>query len=246
MGIAAQRRGTIASASSVAALTYSQEVLADSPLLYWRLGEASGTTAADASGNGRTGTYAGSGVTYSATGAVAGNNAITTNGSAGYIQSTASLDLTALSAVTVEMWVNLSAYSNDFKMLMESSPGDGSAGSIWICPNDSNGRISIVKFQSSSPTSQYARSDISAGAYHHWVIQYSSSGSVPTLRVDKVTLTPFLTSGSTAGAFTNAKLNFAARDASGLFLAATIDEIAVYGSALSTARTDAHYDARNI
>ena len=33
--------------------SYSQEVLADSPLAYWRLGEASGTTAADASGNNR-------------------------------------------------------------------------------------------------------------------------------------------------------------------------------------------------
>ncbi len=38
-------------------MTYEAEVLADSPLLYWRLGEASGTTAADDSGNGNDGTY---------------------------------------------------------------------------------------------------------------------------------------------------------------------------------------------
>ena len=37
--------------------SYSSSVLADSPLAYWRLGESSGSTAADASGNGRTGSY---------------------------------------------------------------------------------------------------------------------------------------------------------------------------------------------
>lgn len=37
-----------------------RQILADSPWLYWRLLETSGTTAVDASGNGRTGTYSGS------------------------------------------------------------------------------------------------------------------------------------------------------------------------------------------
>lgn len=41
-------------------MTYETEVLADSPLVYWRLGEASGTAAADDSGNGNDGTYFGS------------------------------------------------------------------------------------------------------------------------------------------------------------------------------------------
>lgn len=39
--------------------TYSAEVLADLPALYWRLGDASGTAAADSSGNGRDGTFGG-------------------------------------------------------------------------------------------------------------------------------------------------------------------------------------------
>ncbi len=37
--------------------SYSAAVLADTPRGYWRLGEASGTTAVDASGNNHTGTY---------------------------------------------------------------------------------------------------------------------------------------------------------------------------------------------
>ena len=38
---------------------YFDLVMSHSPLGYWRLGEASGTTAADSSGNGRNGTYTG-------------------------------------------------------------------------------------------------------------------------------------------------------------------------------------------
>jgi hypothetical protein len=38
-------------------LVYANEVLADSPYLYWRLGEASGVTANDSSGNARNGAY---------------------------------------------------------------------------------------------------------------------------------------------------------------------------------------------
>lgn len=41
-------------------MTYSADVLALSPLAYWRLGDASGTTLTDSSGSGRNGTYIGS------------------------------------------------------------------------------------------------------------------------------------------------------------------------------------------
>jgi len=40
-------------------MTYSTEVLADSPYAYWKLNEPSGTTATDSSGNGRNLTYIG-------------------------------------------------------------------------------------------------------------------------------------------------------------------------------------------
>lgn len=38
-------------------MSYLSEVLADSPLGYWRLDETSGTTLADSSGNSETGSY---------------------------------------------------------------------------------------------------------------------------------------------------------------------------------------------
>ena len=48
--------------------SYSAAVLVDAPYAYYRLGEASGTTAADSSGNGRHGTYATTNITLGATG----------------------------------------------------------------------------------------------------------------------------------------------------------------------------------
>ena len=42
-----------------APVPYSTEVIADTPAIYWRLGETSGTVAADSSGNNRNGTNGG-------------------------------------------------------------------------------------------------------------------------------------------------------------------------------------------
>src|SRR5687767_7829365 len=59
---------TIAGASA----NYSSEVLADSPLGYWRLGESAGPLASDSSGNGLNGTYSGPGL--GAPGAIDGDS----------------------------------------------------------------------------------------------------------------------------------------------------------------------------
>lgn len=45
--------------ATVSGITYSSTLLALSPTMYWKLDETSGTAAADASGNGNTGTYNG-------------------------------------------------------------------------------------------------------------------------------------------------------------------------------------------
>src|SRR4051812_32689998 len=64
--------------------TYRDTVMADSPQAYWRLGD-SGGSAADETGHGNTGTFASSGVTTGASGAIAGDSdtAVTLNGSSG-------------------------------------------------------------------------------------------------------------------------------------------------------------------
>jgi len=89
---------------------YPQTVLLDSPAAYWRLGETSGTTAAD-SANGFAGTYTG-GYTLDEPGALAEDN----NPSALFNGSTGCVDCGAVSPIagggdfTVEAWINVTAF----------------------------------------------------------------------------------------------------------------------------------------
>src|SRR5437588_11591152 len=84
--------------------SYRDTVLADSPIAYYRLGEASGTTAVDASGNGRNATYSGAGVTYAQAGVIANDTdtSILLNGSTGTITMPVSTEPGG--AFTVEGW----------------------------------------------------------------------------------------------------------------------------------------------
>jgi hypothetical protein len=60
------------SAATAVAVPYRDVVLADNPAGYWRLGESSGTVAADATGGGNPGTYLG-GVTLGVPGGLPGD-----------------------------------------------------------------------------------------------------------------------------------------------------------------------------
>src|SRR6185295_442818 len=88
-------------------------VLSDSPVSYWRLGEASGSTAADERGaNG--GTYVGS-PTLGAAGALAGdpNTAVVVNGSSQYVNvpdaATLSPEAGATGKLSLEAWVKVAS-----------------------------------------------------------------------------------------------------------------------------------------
>ena len=70
-------------ASSAPTTSYPARVLANSPAAYWRLGESSGTTAADAGPNGITGTY--TAVTLGTAGAISGDSDTAVSVSGGYL-----------------------------------------------------------------------------------------------------------------------------------------------------------------
>lgn len=85
----------------------SAAVLSDRPYLYYPFGERSGATAADASGNGRNGTYntfLGSGVSYGATGPCASDatTGVTLDGTYGWVSAPGSI--TAPKTFTTEIW----------------------------------------------------------------------------------------------------------------------------------------------
>src|SRR2546421_10125355 len=87
---------------------YSGTILADSPIAYWRLGETSGITAADASGHGNAGTYAGAAGAYTLgqAGALFGDAdpATKLDGQAGHVVVPNSAGLQT-NQVSIELWI---------------------------------------------------------------------------------------------------------------------------------------------
>jgi hypothetical protein len=90
--------------------TYEAAVAQDSPVLNWRLGDAAGPLTADSSASKNAGlAFGGSAVSYRTAGAVAGDTAITVNGSTGYVSSTTKQD--SPSSFSVETWFKTTSTS---------------------------------------------------------------------------------------------------------------------------------------
>lgn len=91
-----------------AATTYPASVSADSPSVYWRLGESSGTAAADASGHARPGTYLG-GVKLNRPGALTGdsNPAVSLDGSDDAVRRNPIAGVSG-TAISTDLWLKTS------------------------------------------------------------------------------------------------------------------------------------------
>lgn len=230
-------------------MSYSSEVLADSPLTYLRLGEGSGTTATDASGNGRHGTYGGS-PTLGQTGALTGDadTAVLFDGVDDRVS--VALDLSAVNTLTIECWLNWTTFANNDKLLGEFTTNFNSTlGGILLDPNESGtGRFQAAFQLAASFTPVHAEfTRPTAGAYHHVVIELdrtvdAASGAV-RMWYDKVEQTAVTKGGSVAGGFfANSTFYLMSRAGSSLFAAGKLDEFAIYSTLLSQTRIAAHYD----
>jgi Concanavalin A-like lectin/glucanases superfamily len=90
-------------ASTSPSLTYEQTVLNDHPSFLWQLNETSGSTAADASGNGFTGIYE-PGTTQGVAGPFSGQTATAFDGQSGIVTSAESVASPGPQTFSVEAW----------------------------------------------------------------------------------------------------------------------------------------------
>ncbi|MBY0369704.1 hypothetical protein K2X33_03395 [bacterium] len=207
-------------------------ILADSPVGYWRLGESSGTTAKEFSGNGLNGTYTNS-PTLGATGATAGDTAVTFDGSNDYVAVAHSTTLTPTSEVSLEAIVKYTTTSLQVvvQKYLGSTPYPGYVMAV------NNGKVGC-QFGSSG-TYTYSATTKNDGNYHHVVCTLNSSNLL-TVYVDgtssnSATVTPSLSNTVT--------LSIGSYNAAGNFFTGTIQDVAVYSTALSSTRVAAHYAA---
>src|SRR5258708_3050726 len=128
---------------------YSTLIINDSPFAYYRFGEASGTSAADTSGNGYTATISGSGITYSQVGAISGdpNTAFLFDGTAGKVTCPGGVSAVGWGQITVEAWVKLTSNSFGHNATIwatgttPTNSGDGFK--FWIGNNGNNGGFAV-------------------------------------------------------------------------------------------------------
>lgn len=229
---------------------YVAEVLADSPLAWWRLGESEGTIANDSSGNNRPGLYVNGPTFNSRAGLVAfqPDTALAFDAdSRQYVDTRYKLP----GGVSIEFWFQSEATTETTRaifgakdnpaadygvggvMLTISVPDTGAAAGKFLVEMNGPGASSTCR----------STSDAATGVTKHVVVA-TRNGAAPAIYVNGV--------DESAGQAAVSGVSFsnlpevtvgAVRNWGGYYLTGTLDEVAIYSGDLGVTRALAHYNA---
>ncbi len=217
---------------------YAGTATTNGPTAYWRLGETSGTTAADASPNAHPGTFTG-GFTLNVTGTLTSdtNKAVTFNGTTGYVNA-GDLSVGESPTFTAEGWVKTTTTANAPWIVSEASTtSNNPLAGISLDSTGTKARF-FVRDNFNTDATIIGAKTVNDGAWHH--IVGVRNGNSFKLYVDgqpdgtaTANLSTISLNTSDLGALKRASL--------GNFLAGTIDEAALYPTALDAATIGRHY-----
>jgi hypothetical protein len=214
---------------------YSAAVTADTPVSYWRLGEASGTAAADARGA-NPGTYLGSPAlgAGSLLATDSTNKAVAFDGSndAVRVADSNSLDLT--NAMTVEAWIkpNLLPASGQFASVVTK------AESYSIQFNGPRLEFTVMQNGIRKRLQAPAGAVVSGQTYH---VVATFNGTTQRLYLNGTEVANAALAG--AATVTPSTLDIGSWDGGSELFNGVIDDVAVYNQPLTAARVGAHYSA---
>jgi hypothetical protein len=220
-------------------VTYSAEVLADSPRWYLRLGESSGTVAEDATANNLDGTYIGS-PTLAQTGLVADDTSVLFDSVDDYVRV---LDATHPTAYTLEAIVKPSTTANQ-AILWRTDTGEGSSLSHYI--GIKTGVFFHYTYDGANNTVTGTTPVVGGTVYH--VAATAVNGGAGKLFVNGIEEGTPLAGLGTLWTGGNRYVIGKSSPISGPpgnpdWFEGVIDEVALYTSALSSARIAAHFTA---
>ncbi len=220
--------------------TYGAAVQADGPDAYWRLGEANGSTARDSSSSANDASYTGVS-SYGRPGAVGGTDtAVTLNGTSGSVVSQQAWG--APTTYSTEMWFQTTT-TRGGRLVGFGSSGSSSLSSNYdrmVCMRN-DGRLS---FGASSGGQQTAVTPAAYndGAWHHVVATQGAGGM--KLYVDGIERATNPTTGAqNYTGYWRAGGDRCWTGTTSSYFAGTIDDVAVYTSALPASVVGAHYTA---
>jgi len=220
----------------VPADAYGAAVRAAEPDLYWRLDEATGTTAADTSVNESSGTYR-SGYTLGAPGALQGvaNTAVTFDGTTGLLSS--DQQFTNPSTYSEELWFQTTTTNGGKLIGFGGNQGGLSPNYDRHVYMENDGRLTFGVW-TGSPNTITSPAAYNDGQWHHMVATQSSAGMV--LYVDGVSVG---TNGQTQAQDYSGYWKVGSDNTWGPqpYFAGTIDEVAIYSHALTAGAVAQHY-----
>ena len=213
---------------------YSNAVLADSPAGYWRLAEGAGTTAADSAG-GNPGVYTNN-PQLGAAGLIASdtaNKAIRLDGLSQHVRVANSGSLSPTARVSVDAWIK-----------PDGLPATGSFASVASKREayalQFNGpRLEFTIMQGGvRKRAQAPAGAIQVGSTYHVAGTYDGTTARLYINGTEVAALPLTGAIGT----TSAGLNIGSWSGTNEFFRGTVDDVAVYASALTAARVKAHSD----
>jgi hypothetical protein len=237
---------TVPVSVSIAGVSSYPDAVKDTPGLihYWRLGETSGPAFLDSVGTGNA--TALGGPTFGVAGAVAADPNPAARFDGVDDAARAPVDLSGLSTITVEFWLYIDAYTNDDALTLEQTDNfNQNKGGFIVDPNapQSGGKFGIGIGNPDTRNNAFFERP-STGQWHHYAIVLDSSAAAAqqiTPYVDgKATAYTKTAEGTGSGAFANSTLNFMSRAAQQLYARGALDEVAIYGRALTAAEIAEH------
>lgn len=219
-------------------LSYVQQVLADGPVAWWRLGEISSSDAVDLiSGNNAAWTFP-AGVTWAVPGSIVGdpNTAVTLDGVTHFPRAvTNTLPLAATDNFTLEAW-------------MKPTTQQDIVGSVIYCGDGTNGYCLAVNsgnfprgITNGPGLTDPPANPLPVNIWSHVVLKRESG--VSKLYVNGVRADPGTNNTGTPIAPTTRTVIGCKGDLALWFYDGSIDEVASYATPLSDARILAHYNA---
>jgi hypothetical protein len=233
----------LTAAQSASAETYEQAVKGAAGVShFWPMGEASGSSFADAVGSADA--EVAGGVTLGGPGGLVGDSSTAALfGGSGSAQ--AGVDLSGSGKLTVEFWMKWKAFANDDGLAMEFTPNfNEHAGGFLVDPNASVGTFGVgVGEYGARNNVFFARPSAEAWHYYAFVIDTEGSGATEiTPYVDGHVVSYTKTESGTGGGFADSTLYWMSRDASSLFGSGSMQDLALYEGTLSATAILEHYE----
>ncbi len=195
---------------------------------YWNFDEATGTTAADASGNANHGTLTGSGATHSTvlppTSCFVNTHSVQFDGSGDHVEIADNATMDPTSAISISFWMNPDTVTNGYQhVVFKQGPLVTSYG-VWLA----NDHI-YLEDNDNSIRSLTSNATVTAGAWHYITVTYD--GTTQKLYIDGVLDNSQSLPGITL-AYTNSPVQIGAGTYNNPF-AGYIDDLRIYSRALT-------------